>query len=67
MPSFAASQVARLEALIAACVGVQSISVDGRTVTYDDLLQQYQFWKSRQARENKTRPRVTQIYLGNFR
>lgn len=67
MPSFAASQVARLETLLANCVGVQSINVDGQQVTYDDLLKQYQFWKSRQARESGTRPRFSQIYLGGYR
>jgi hypothetical protein len=67
MASFAANQVARLEALLAQCVGVQSITVDGQTVTYDDLLRHYQVWKSRQARENGTRPRTAQINLGGFR
>jgi sulfur carrier protein ThiS len=48
-------------------VGVQSVTVDGQTVTYDDLLKQYNFWKSRVARENGTRPRVGQIWLGGYR
>jgi hypothetical protein len=67
MASFAAQQVNRLELLLAANVGVQVVSVDGVQVTYDDLLKQYQFWKSRQARENGTRPRASQIYLGGYR
>ncbi|MDE2100064.1 MAG: hypothetical protein KGL39_22610 [Patescibacteria group bacterium] len=67
MPSFAAAQVARLETLLSQCVGVQSITVDGQTVTYADLLAQYQFWKRRAAVENGTRPFVSQINLGNFR
>lgn len=67
MASFAANQVARLETLLAQCVGVQSINVDGQAVTYDDLLKQYQFWKSRQARENGTRPRAAQINLAGYR
>lgn len=67
MPSFSASQVARLESLLAACVGVQSINVDGQQVTYDDLLKQYAYWKSRQAREDGSRPRAAQIYLGGYR
>lgn len=65
--SFASNQVARLETLLAQCVGVQSVTVNGQAVTYDDLTKQYKFWKSRQARENKTRPRSAQIYLGGFR
>lgn len=66
MASFAAQQVARLETLLQQNVGVQSITVDGQTVEYDDLLAQYNYWKSRLARENQTRPRAAQVYLGGF-
>ena len=66
MPSFAANQVARLETLLAQCVGVSEITVDGQTVRYQDLKAEYLFWKSRQAQENGTRPRAAQIYLGGF-
>ena len=66
MASFAANQVARLETLLAQNVGIVNVTVDGQSVTYDDLLKQYRYWKSRQARENKTRPRAAQIYMGGF-
>lgn len=66
MATFAESQVERLETLLAANVGVRSVSVDGTTVSYDDLLKQYQFWKSRVAREQGAKPRVAQIDLSGF-
>lgn len=65
--SFASNQVARLETLLTQNVGAVSVTVGGNTVTYDDLLKQYDYWKSKQARENGTRPRAAQIYLGGFR
>lgn len=65
--SFASSQVSRIETLLQQCVGVQSITVDGQTVEYDDLIRQYNYWKTRQARENGTRPMVSQFYLGGYR
>lgn len=66
MATFAESQVTRLETLLAANVGVKSITIAGESVTYDDLLRQYDFWKSRVAREQGTRPRAAQIDLGGF-
>ena len=64
--SFASDQVTRLETLLAANVGAQSVNVDGQSVTYADLLRQYDYWMSRAAREQGTRPRVAQINLGDF-
>ena len=65
MATFAEDQITRLETLIAANVGVQNVSVDGVSVSYADLLKQYDYWKSRYAREQGTRPRVAQINLGS--
>lgn len=65
--SFASNQVATLEALIKQCAGLKSATVDGQAVTYENLLDQYNYWKSRAARENGTRPRVAQIDLGGYR
>lgn len=65
MPTFAEDHVERLETLLAANVGVRSVSVDGVSVSYDDLLKQYDYWKSRVARESGTRPRIAQINLGS--
>jgi len=65
MATFAEDQVERLETLLAANVGVSSVSVDGVSVSYDNLIKQYDYWKSRLAREDGTRPIVAQINLGN--
>jgi len=67
MASFAANQVARLELLLQQNVGLQQITIGGQTIQYDDLLKQYDYWKSRQGRENGTRPIVSQIRLDNYR
>ncbi len=67
VPSFASQMVAKYETLISQCVGVASINVDGQQVEYVELERQYLFWKSRAARENGSRPRVAQHYLGGYR
>jgi len=66
MATFASYQVQRLELLLAKNVGVKSIVVGNTTVTYEDLLQQYDYWKGRQAREQGKRPRAAQINLSGF-
>lgn len=63
--SFATQMVDKLEALLLANVGVQSMTVDGRAVTYADLLKQYDFWKNKVARETNSRPLASQIDLGS--
>jgi hypothetical protein len=66
--SFASNQVARIETLLTQLVGVTGpVTVDGQTVTYGDLKKEYEYWKRRQARENRTRPITAQIYLGGYR
>jgi hypothetical protein len=45
---------------------MESLSVDGRSVTYADLMAQYDYWKSRVAREIGTRQRVLQVDLSGF-
>jgi hypothetical protein len=65
MATFAEDQLERLETLLAANVGVSSVSVDGVSVSYDDLLKQYDYWRNRVAREEGTRPRIAQINLGS--
>ena len=39
-PTFAEQMVTRLEALLARCAGLQSVNVEGETVTFADLQQQ---------------------------
>ena len=66
MASFSEDQLARIETLLAENVGVASVTVGGRSVSYDDLLKQYDYWQARVARANGTRPRVSHINLGGF-
>jgi hypothetical protein len=66
MASFAGQQVEKLQTLLSANVGAKSITVGNTAVSYDDLLKQYDYWKSRQAREQGKRPRAAQINLSNF-
>ena len=64
--TFAYYQVQRIERILAANVGVKTVTVGNTTVSYDDLLNQYQFWKNKVARESGARPRASQINLGGF-
>lgn len=66
MATFADSQVTRLQTLLAENVGVKSITVGNTTVTYEDLLKQYDYWQGRRAREQGKRPRAAQINLSGF-
>ena len=66
MATFSEDQIARLETLLAENVGVSTVTVGGRSVTYADLLKQYDDFKSRVAREQGTRPRVSHINLSGF-
>lgn len=72
--SFATSRVAQLEAAYnnaaaMGAVGVVRVSIDGQETIFSDLdalYTEYVRWKSRAARENRTRPRVAQIFMGRF-
>ena len=64
--SFATEQITRIETLLAENPGVKSVVVGNTTVTYEDLLKQYDYWKGRQAREQGKRPRAAQINLSGF-
>jgi hypothetical protein len=64
--SFATNQVARIEALLAENPGVKSIVVGNTTVTYEDLLKQYDYWKNLADREAGRRPGAKQINLSRF-
>ena len=64
--SFATEQVARIEALLAENPGVKTVVVGNTTVTYEDLLKQYDYWKGRADREAGLRPGAKQINLGGF-
>lgn len=64
--TFAQQMLTKIEALLLANPGVQSITIDGESVSYVDLMKQYDSWASRVARETGTKPRVFQIDLGGF-
>jgi hypothetical protein len=63
---FAAAQVTRIETLLAENVGVKSIAVGNTTVSYEDLLKQFDYWVERAARESGKRPAAAQINLSGF-
>ena len=64
--SFATEQVARIEALLAENPGVKTVVVGNTTVTYEDLLKQYEYWKNEADREAGRRPGAKQINLSGF-
>lgn len=66
MSTFAEQQVSRLETLLTANTGVDSVMVGSRSVKYSDLLKQYDYWKAIVAREGGVRPRAAQINLSGF-
>lgn len=58
--------VTKLEALLLEAAGLQSIAVNGTTTTFTDLTKQHEFWKSKVAREQGLKPRLTRIDLSGF-
>lgn len=67
MPTFAEQQLTKIEALMDSVPpGVKTISVDGMSVSYDDLLKRRRDLKREVAREQGTRPRAAQIDLSGF-
>ena len=64
MASFAEQMVEKYEAaLLAAPPGVRSVSVDGQSISVDDLAKGLQYWNTQVGRENGTRPLCAQISL----
>jgi len=63
---FARDMVSKYEALLAANAGMRSVSVDGQSVTYDELEKQYEFWVKKAGAEAGTRPRLSKINLSGF-
>lgn len=66
MATFADGQVTRLQTLLQENVGLKTVTVGNTTVTYEDLLAQYDYWQGRRAREQGKRPRASQINLSGF-
>jgi hypothetical protein len=65
-PTFNARMVAKLEALLLENVGAQSVTVDGQSVAYADLVEQLATFEKRLAIEQGTKRRVAGIHLGGF-
>jgi hypothetical protein len=66
-PTFNEQMVTKLEAALLANPGAQSITVDGTTSTYVDLVERLKHFKAEVAREAGTRPRFSTVNLGGFR
>ena len=64
--SFATEQIERIETLLAQNPGVKTVVVGNTTVTYEDLLKQYGYWKNVADREAGRRPGAKQINLSGF-
>jgi hypothetical protein len=47
---FADEMVTKFKALLKQCAGLTSITVDGQTYQFDDLNEQYRFWRSEARR-----------------
>jgi len=62
--SFNSDQVKRLQTILAENVGVQSVMVNGQSVSYADLEAKLDYYENKVARENGTRPRVFTVELG---
>lgn len=63
-PTFAESQLTRIEQALAKNPGVRSISVDGVNVTFDDLIKQRDYWRRQVQAEQGNRSRVLSVELG---
>lgn len=65
-PTFAAQMVAKLEALLLANPGAQSITIDGTVTSFVDLEKRLAQYRAEVARESGTRPRLRSFDLGGF-
>lgn len=63
--TFAEKMLAKLEELMLTNVGVQSVSIDGQSVSYIDLQKQHAYWAKQVAIEQGTNPTITTINLRN--
>lgn len=65
MSTFAEDMVEKYQTLLLANAGVKSVTVDGQSMTMDDLERKLEYWSRKVAAANGTRPRVMQINLEN--
>jgi len=64
--TFAAQMVEKYEALLAANVGVASVTIDGVSVSYADVEAAYRRWLRTYNRERGRRPTAATIRLDGF-
>jgi hypothetical protein len=64
MATFAEQMVAKLQATLLENPAADSVTVDGTTVSFADLVARLEHWESRVAREAGGRPSMMTIDLG---
>lgn len=57
--------VEKYQALLLANAGVKNVSVDGQSLSLDDLESKLEYWSRKVAIADGSRPRVMQINLEN--
>lgn len=65
-PTFAEQMVSKLETVLLESAGLKTVSVSGTVTTFDDVQRQYEFWKSKVAREQGRKPRLVRVDLSGF-
>lgn len=63
-PTFAEQMVSKYEALLLKSAGLQSVSVEGESMSLADLEGKWEFWKNKVAREGGSKPRIAVIKMG---
>jgi len=66
MATFAETMLDAIKIRLADCAGLKSITVDGQTVTFEDLTRQYDHWNTRVMREQGKASRIQRINLGGI-
>lgn len=66
MATFAEEMVTKLETVLKANAGLKSVQVDGQAVSFDDITDQYDYWKRKVAKEKGRAPVISTIKLGQF-
>ena len=66
MATFAEQMVTKLEAILLENAGVQSVSIDGQSVSYADLKAEHEYWRQRVLKESGKRPVISMIRLDGF-
>jgi hypothetical protein len=62
--SLAEQMVEKLAAILLENAGLAAVTVDGTSVTYQDLEERYQFWQKRLQAERGQRPNLSRIKMG---